>query len=144
MEKGGFKPVLQPFVYVGSTTLTSGSSGQIQFQIASNFDFYMKRFSYISSCNNANSQPTFDIQFLKNEHAIFFDYTPNEVFPGRMVETSTAPHTVYQILTSPWYDFEKSFKFEAKSNILVNVRNTSGTSITAKIVIGGFKNVMGM
>lgn len=138
------KPQVQPYIYPGQTTLASGSTGQLQFQVASNFDFIMTGFSYVSSINSVGLIPTFDIQFLKNEHAIFFDYVPNDVFCGRMYETSTTPDTIYSIGLALWFKFDKPYRFEAKSNIIVNLRNTSGAANTIKISIGGYKLVYSM
>lgn len=129
----------EPYIYAGQTTLVANSSGQIPFQIASNFDFMLTRFTYKSSINSANGIPTFDLQIMKNDHGIFLDYAPNEAFAGRMVELSTAPDTVYTVGLANWFKFDVPYPFEGKSNMIINLRDTSGQANTIRIVLSGYK-----
>ena len=131
----------EPYLYAGQTALVALSNGQLQFQVANNFDFLLTRFTYKSISAVANTIATFDLQLLKNEHAIFFDYVPNEAFPGLMVETSTTPDTRYQVGFQNWFRFDKPYKFEGKSNIIVNLRDTSGQANTVRIILAGYKVV---
>jgi hypothetical protein len=129
----------EPYIYSGQTSLVANSSGQLPFQIASNFDFMLTRFTFKSSVNSANAIPTFDLQILKNDHGIFLDFAPCEAFAGWMVETSTAPDTIYRIGQSNWYKFDKPYPFEGKSNMIVSLRDTSGQANTVRMVLSGYK-----
>lgn len=129
----------EPYIYSGQTTLLANSAGQIPFQIASNFNFMLTRFTYKSSVNSANAIATFDLQIMKNDHGIFLDYAPNEAFAGRMVEVSTAPDTIYQVGFQNWFKFDVPYLFEGKSNMIINLRDTSGQANTVRIVLSGYK-----
>jgi hypothetical protein len=136
------KPLIkEPYIYSGQVTLTANSTGQIIFQIASNFNYFMTRFSYKSSIDSANGIANFDIQFLKNEHQIFYDYVPCEIFSGLMYELSTAPDTRYINGLTNWFKFDVPYKFEAKSNLIINLRDTSGQANTVRMAIAGYKDV---
>jgi len=133
----------EPYLYAGQVTLAANSNGQIIFQVASNFNYWMTRFSYKSYVvNSANAITTFDIQILKNEHAIMYDYMPNELFAGMMTEQSTAPDTRYQTGMANWFKFDKPYMFEAKSNIIINLRETAGIANSiVRIGLSGYKDI---
>lgn len=129
-----------PYLYSGQTTLTANSTGQIIFQVTSDFSFVMESFTYLSSVNNANSIPTFDIQIMDNDKAIFFDFMPNEFFTGLMRELSTAPDTRYVMgIASNWFRFSKPYIFPARASIIINVRDTSGQANTIRIGLNGYR-----
>jgi hypothetical protein len=130
-----------PMIYSGQVALAASSSGQLPFTIASNFMFKLCAFTYKTSVNQANIIPTFDIQILKNELALFTDYTPNEFFTGLAVETSTTPDTRYIIGQGEWFKFSVPFLFENSSNIVVNLRDTCGYANTVRIGLAGYKLV---
>ena len=135
------KAKVEPYLYAGQVTAAANSNAQIIFQIASNFNFWMTRFSFKSYCNSANAIPNFDIQILKNEHAVMYDYMPCEMFAGMMTETSTAPDTRYLVGLANWFKFDKPYLFEAKSNLIINLRDTCGQSNVIRIGISGYKDI---
>jgi hypothetical protein len=128
-----------PHIYPGQTTLVANSAGQIQFQIPGNFRFVLTKFTYRSQVNAANAIPTFDLQILRNEIGIFNDFAPNDVFPGRMVEISTAPDTIYQVGLLDWFKFDVGYVFQPKDNMIISLRDTSGQANIVRIVLAGFK-----
>lgn len=129
------------YIYSDSVTLAASATGQITFQVASTFDFFMTGFSYISSINSANGIPTFDILLQKNELNMFKDYTSCEMFAGVMKEISTAPDTRYVMGLTNWFPVVPAFCFEAKSTIIVNLRDTSGQANTIRFSIKGYKKI---
>lgn len=132
----------EPYMYVGIIALAANANGQISFQISSNFDFFLEKFSYRSTVNVANAIPTFDLQFMKDTIQLMNDLVPNEMFTGLMREISTAPDTRYIMgIAANWYRFPKPFCFEGKSNLIVNLRDTSGQANTVQIALDGWKNV---
>lgn len=136
------KPLIEPYLYGGQVVLAANSNGQITFQVASNFHFWMTRFSYKSTqVAAASTIPYFDIQFLKNETAVFYDYIPADVFPGMMIDLQAAPDVRYPVGLANWFKFDKPKKFEAKSNIIINLRDTCGQANTVRIAIAGWKEI---
>jgi len=132
----------EPYIYSGSSALTANSTGQLIFQISSGFDFLMTRFSYRASVTQGNIIPAFDIQILKDTYQVMNDYVPNELFTGVMREQSTAPYTRYVMgIAANWFKFDVPQMFEAKSNLIINLRNQIGYTNTVQIAIAGYKNV---
>lgn len=131
----------EPMIYSGQTTLVANSAGQIPFQIASNYTFMLCKFTYKSLCNAANAIPTFDFQIQKNEHQLFSDYAPNEAFAGRMVEINAAPDAIYAVGLANWFKMDGQYPFESKSNMIINLRDTSGQANTVRFVLSGYKLV---
>lgn len=133
---------IEPYFYAGQIVLAANSNGQLTFQVASNFHFFLTRFSYKSTqVAAANTIPTFDIQILKNEHAIMYDYMPAEMFAGAMTDTQPAPDIRYMVGLANWFKMDKPYPFEAKSNIIVNLRDTCGQANTVRIGLAGWKEV---
>jgi hypothetical protein len=139
MTPSKIKGKREAYVLTGQTTLAASSNGQIPFQIADNFKFVLTKFSFKSQVNAANAIPTFDFQIMKNERGVFQDFVPNDIFPGRMVEVSTAPDTIYQVGFSEWFKLDMGYPYEPKSNMIVNLRDTSGQINTIRFVLAGFK-----
>lgn len=131
----------EPYLLSGSVTISANSITQLILTISSNFDFLATRFSFKSISATENVIPTFDIQLLRDTYQIFNEYIPNELFAGMMVNTASSPDTRYSVGIANWFKFEKPYLFEAKSNIIFNLRDTSGASNTVYVCVAGYKNI---
>lgn len=134
-----FNPKHSPYIFPGSVTMAANSISQLVFNVDAGFIFWGKRFSYKSTVSSANAIPTFDIQILNNDIAIFKDFVPNEMFAGMMTETSTAPDTRYVTGLANWHPFDVPQKFMQNSNIIIKLRETAGVASTIYFAIEGIK-----
>jgi hypothetical protein len=131
----------EPYHFAGNITVAANTINQIVFNIDTGYDFLAKEFTFKSTCNNANSIPTFDIMFLANEKQLSNNFMRNEMFAGVMTELSTAPDTRYVMGLTNWYKFPYPALFRSNGNIIVRLRDTSGQANTIDIVIGGIKMI---
>lgn len=131
----------EPYLLGGSVVIAANSVTQLILTISSNFDFLATRFSFKSVSSVANTIPTFDLQLLRDTYQIFNDYVPCTMFAGMMINTASTPDTLYNVGLANWYKFDKPYLFEAKSNAILNLRDTSGQSNTVFIALAGYKNI---
>lgn len=120
---------IKSYFFASAVTVDASATGQINFQIDSQYDFMATGFSYKSS-------GIFNLQFYDNERKIFYDYIACEVFNG-----------IYTGMPAwgdrHWNEFpnrgEPGYLFRAKSNININVQDTSVAENTIKIYIQGYR-----
>jgi hypothetical protein len=140
-EKQKFKT--QPYIYSGASQMTAGSTGQIPFQVSSNYHFMCTGFTYRAVTSAAaNVQATFDIQILRNDETLFFDFTPSDFFAGVLINSNAAPFVRTVLGLTNWYTFAKPYPFLSKSNILINLRNTCGQVNTVTVGLQGYKVIV--
>jgi hypothetical protein len=116
---------VKPFLFQGSATLTAGSTGQISFSVPSSWDFRFTKFTFVATVSIVSVQATFDIQILNQDESLFYDYVPCDAFSGVLQNKTAVPwvRTVTNQLSN-WFTFDAPYVFKARSNILVNLRNT--------------------
>ena len=131
--------IIEPYIYIGSVSLTASSSGVITKQVTGNYDFYWTSFSYKATVNSSGFIPAFSVQVQSNEQNIFEDYVPNELFAGIMTELSTSPDTRYPVGLANPYKLPVPYLFVAKSTIKVNLRNDIAASNTVQFALIGWK-----
>jgi len=127
----------KPYLYNGQIVLAANAVGQINFQVNSDFNYYMSSFTYRAETAVANTIPYFSIQIQANEDRIFFDWMPSDYFSGMGIETNPAPDLRYPVGLANWFKFDSPYPFPAKSTIVINLRNDTASIITVNFALNG-------
>lgn len=114
-----------PYLFSSRTTLLASGDGQINFQVDSSYDYMCTGWSY-------KATGIFEIQFMDNERKLMYDYLQCELFNGLYAAVVSGDRH--------WNTFKPhGYLFKAKSNININLRDTSVAGNTVKIGLDGYR-----
>lgn len=132
---------VEGYIFTGRTNVPAGGVSAITIQVASSFDFFAEKLSYVCSTAVAGIIPRFDVQIQRDQTNMFQDYVPSYMLAGMGINTNAPLEVLYPVGQANWFNLSKPFKFNASCNIIISIRNTCSQAIAVVFSLSGYKHV---